>query len=137
MSVTSNWKQQIDTYNLWYLNKTGLKYHWQGKDLFQLKLLVKHLEHEKISLADFLNKVTGLWYQDKLTVPILNSQYNQIMLQAQTKQAFPDRYDRKFEDTLENDQLSKYWQHLRKIGFSKVYSTGGGSKWAKVDGYSE
>ena len=45
--------------------------------------------------------------------------------------AYPNYYNQKFEKTLEGQphELQKYWQHLTRLGWKRVYPQAGGSVW--------
>jgi len=46
---------------------------------------------------------------------------------------FPDYYDKEIEKKIGNDhnKLSRYHQHLRKMGWSSLYSPTAGTTWIK------
>lgn len=45
---------------------------------------------------------------------------------------FPDEYDASFEKRLSGDELSKYWQHLTKLGYTRD-KIGTTTRWRKKD----
>ena len=129
--LNNEWSNQIDTFNLWYLKKTSLKYRWLPKDFQHLKLLLRELLLNDITFESYLDLVPDGWYTDNASIPLLNSHFNQIMRSKQKSNGFPDYYSQKFEKTLENNQLTLYWQHLTKLGYVNIYSQGSGSTWSK------
>ena len=49
------------------------------------------------------------------------------------KSNFPDYYDRKTIINIgdDNEELSRYYQHLNKLGWHSTYSPAGGTRWQK------
>ncbi len=137
MLAKKDYQNQLDTYSNWYLKKIGIKYFWQGKDFPHLRQLLKKLKECNLTFSEYLEIIPEGWYTNNISIALMNSHFNQIMQTQRSESKYPVIYSRKFEATLENQELADYWQHLTRLGYVRVYSTGGGSNWAKVDDYTE
>lgn len=45
--------------------------------------------------------------------------------------SMPNKYDQKYEQSLNSNELPKYWQHLRSLGWKKKQTNTGRSVWIK------
>ena len=127
----SQFKEQISVWDDFYTQQVQSIYQYTPKDFANLKWLLIKCDNVDIGFNDFLCSITSSWHLQNLSIPLLNSHFNQLIANCAKKSQYPDHYSRKFEQTLEQDQLPAYWQHLTALGFKKGYSQGAGSIWIK------
>jgi len=127
----SQFKEQISVWDKFYTQQVGSIYQYTPKDFANLKWLIIKLENIELGLNDFLCSIQSEWHLNNLSIPLLNSHFNQLIANSANKPTFPQYYSLKYEQSLEQHELAPYWQHLVSIGFKKTYSTGGGSTWTK------
>jgi hypothetical protein len=124
-------KEAVSAFDTWYRERNPLPYIYAGKDFANLKSLLRKLNQVEISLEEFLAGITSPWYLENASIPLFNSHFNQLIKNREPGTSYPDRYDPKFERSLEPAELPKYWKHLRGLGYERSYSPGGGSTWRK------
>ena len=129
--MNSQYKEILLLWDNFYVLQVGSPYQYTAKDFANLKYLLNKCDNVNIGFNDFLCSITSSWHLQNLSIPLLNSHFNQLIANCAKKSQFPDHYSRKFEQTLEQDQLPAYWQHLTALGFKKGYSQGAGSIWIK------
>jgi len=130
-TLNSEYKEILSHWDQFYTQQVGSPYQYTPKDFANLKYLLNKCKNCNISFNDFLCSITSEWHLNNLSIPLLNSHFNQLLANSAKKTLFPNHYDRKFEQTLEQDKLPAYWQHLTALGFKKGYSQGAGSIWTK------
>ena len=128
---SKEFKANVATFHRWFKDNSVLPYMWEGKDFANLKYLTRKCRITKITLQEFLQGITSEWHLNNASIPLFNSHFNTLMANRSKKPTYPQYYSSKFEQTLENSELSAYWQHLTALGFKKSYSQGAGSIWIK------
>ena len=127
----AKFKDAIETFDTFYRDTVGIKYHYSAKDFANLKFLLRKLEGTETELNTFLRQITSKWHLGNLSIPLLNSHFQQLYAQQAAEQTskHPDKYDKYYLSKLQPEDIPSYYQHLRKLGYIPTYSPGGGSSW--------
>ena len=124
-------KDAAITWDAFYQGIAPYPYVFSPKDFANLKLLIRSCDTVKITLECFLNRIDSQWHLANASIPLFNSHFNKLLRIEAENSKYPDHYTKKYESTLEPQELAPYWQHLTKLGFKRTYSRGGGSTWTK------
>jgi hypothetical protein len=132
-------KQFAKIWFAYYNAKTGLRYRMTPRDEKHLRNIRKALlfqfqrppmDADLISLwSKFLMKIENKFILERLSLSMIDSMMNQL-LQEYMKEKYPDFYSADFEKKLQGTELARYYQHLVKKGWHRIFNMGG-YKWVK------
>lgn len=117
----------------YYRHTYQQEYYWMPKDSVAIHSLIKKLKFkmqaksnvtpDSIELASaFKVMLTGIkddWILANMSVSLLDSKLNQIIVNH-GNDGMPNKYDSKYEKELHGNEISKYHQHLIKLGWTKA-----------------
>ena len=91
-----NFKDWIEVFDNYYFELAGFKYQYTPKDFKNLKLLkakvcaVDTTGNELDSFEAFLGSIDSDWYLENMSLPLLNSHFNQLLLKAKKNEQQSD-----------------------------------------------
>lgn len=109
-----------------YKEITGLSYKVSRADAGKIKELPLELP-----LLNHYFRSENFLFKGKWSIANLAKYYNELRADMAGASKFPNFHDPKLEKKLEGEQLMKYHQHLKSIGWTQNYSQGGGQTWKK------
>ena len=96
-------KEWIAIWDQYFENQTGFKYSYAPKDFVNIKLLkakicqVDTSGNNKASFESFLNSISYQWHLQNLSIPLINSHFNQLLIQAKKHERPRTDYTRFFK----------------------------------------
>ena len=103
--VSESHTKAIEMFCDYYQNKTGIKYSFTGKDAKQMqslltrisKLITKELTKENLlsSLDYFLKNLNDKWVIENLSIPVINSKFNEILNKIKNHDKFRENSNKR------------------------------------------
>ena len=126
-AVSLSHSECIKIFDNYYLNQTGIKYTWDGKDIKQLQLLLQKVEKQirlktiidpvKEQIIDaftyLITNISNTWILNNLSIPNINSKFNELLNQIKNEKSINNSSESKFNRlNRESEAITKLIQRV-------------------------
>lgn len=125
---------------IYYKYMKGHDYRKTARDERHLKNIRKAIQdqckgHISLDLVlatwkAFLLRIRKPWIIENLSLANIDSQFNQLWAEA-IRGKYPNHYDPQLMRKLQGQEAVNYTKHLKKLGWTKIYSGTGGTTWQR------